>query len=807
MTTAFREAKVPILIVDDQPRNTLAFEAALASPQYELVSVQSGQEAVDAVKRRDFAVVLMNVCMPGQDGIATARAIRAVSADRPTPIVLVTAVDTSPAQILEASSCGVVDLVQKPAEPIILRAKVAVFAELYRARVDADRVEARLHDSEERFRRLVDAVTDYAIFLLDSTGRVATWNAGAERIHQHPRREIVGQHFSVFQTPEDRAAGKPDWILATVRREGHFEDETWRLRKDGSRFWASVTVSALRGEDGEITGFAKVTRDLTQKRAAEEAERQLARERIARASSEAERRRLLGLLEQVPAIVNVLRGPDLVFEFAHPRAIALWGNRELVGKPLLEAIPEYREQSDVSERIRQVYATGERASSHDVPVRLVRAGVEHVAYWDSIYLPIFDEAGGVEGVMTFDLDVTQSVLARQEMERVDRAKDEFLATMSHELRTPLNAIHGWTTILQRKPRREGDLDRGLEVIERNVQTQTRLVSDLLDVSRIITGKLELRLQRAAVFPLIVAATDIVKPAAEGKGVRLVIDVDPQIGETVLDPDRVQQIVWNLLSNAVRFTPRGGRVSVVADRTASGIVVAVKDTGAGIAAEHLAHVFERFMQVDASTTRAHGGLGLGLAIVRHLVEAHGGSVQAGSAGLGQGATFTVKLPIRALAARGEQRRTSEPPASDPGAGVAATEGGPGLDGVRVLVVDDEPDSLDVLCMVLTTARANVTMAASAREALERIDTAGPFDLIISDVGMPEVDGYEFMRALRARSVGAQVPAIALTAYARSQDAELAKKAGFQEHLAKPVDQRLLLKTVTRWSRAATESAQG
>jgi CheY-like chemotaxis protein len=269
---------------------------------------------------------------------------------------------------------------------------------------------------------------------------------------------------------------------------------------------------------------------------------------------------------------------------------------------------------------------------------------------------------------------------------------------------------------------------------------------------------------------------------------------------------VQQIVWNLLSNAVRFTPRGGRVTVVVDRTDSGIVISISDTGSGIAARNLPRVFERFMQVDTSTTRAHGGLGLGLAIVRHLVEAHGGRVQAESPGPGQGATFTVKLPIRAVLTRSERRRPSDaPPSSDPGAGAPDVERAPGLEGVRVLVVDDDPDSLEVLRMGLASARAAVTTAASAREAFEQIDTGGVFDLIISDIGMPEVDGYEFIRTLRARPAGPQVPAIALTAYARLQDMELSKKAGFQEHLTKPVNERLLLKAVKRWSRPAGASA--
>jgi len=256
-----------------------------------------------------------------------------------------------------------------------------------------------------------------------------------------------------------------------------------------------------------------------------------------------------------------------------------------------------------------------------------------------------------------------------------------------------------------------------------------------------------------------------------------------------DPDRIQQIVWNLLSNAVRFTPRGGRVVVAATRTASAITIRVRDTGAGIAAEHLAHIFERFRQVDSSTTRAHGGLGLGLAIVRHLVDAHGGSVEALSEGLGRGATFTVVLPIRAV---NVERQAKEEAEAEAEAGAAPS--GSSLRDVRVLVVDDDADSLEVLRMVLEAAGAKVTATASARDAFEALDAHGPFEIIVSDIGMPEMDGYSFMRGVRSRSSSAHVPAIALTAYARSEDAELAIRAGYQEHLAKPVDETRLLNAV-------------
>jgi CheY-like chemotaxis protein len=269
-----------------------------------------------------------------------------------------------------------------------------------------------------------------------------------------------------------------------------------------------------------------------------------------------------------------------------------------------------------------------------------------------------------------------------------------------------------------------------------------------------------------------------------------------------DADRLQQIAWNLLSNAVRFTPRGGRVTVTCDRAASVIEIRVQDTGAGIAAEHLPHVFERFKQIDSSTTRTHGGLGLGLAIVRHLAEAHGGSVEARSEGLGRGSTFVVTLPILAVMPAASTPATTT---GDPASLAADPDEPPSnIEGVRVLVVDDEQDSLEVLREVLTLAGAEVTTVTSAREALHAVDATGPFDLIVSDIGMPETDGYELIRRVRAGGSGADVPAIALTAYARGTDAVLARSAGFQEHLVKPVDERRLLRAVGAWSRVRVKS---
>jgi signal transduction histidine kinase/CheY-like chemotaxis protein len=381
--------------------------------------------------------------------------------------------------------------------------------------------------------------------------------------------------------------------------------------------------------------------------------------------------------------------------------------------------------------------------------------------------------------------------ALADAERTSRAKDEFLATMSHELRTPLNAMLGWARILKANRVDEKRLEHGLAVIERNAETQARLVSDLLDVSRIISGKLRLTVRKVSVAAVIMAAMDVVRQAAEAKGVHLTTDLDPDLGSIAGDPDRLQQIVWNLLSNAVKFTPARGSVLLSAVREDSAVRISVQDSGAGIAPENLPLIFERFRQVDSSTTRVHGGLGLGLAIVRHLTEAHGGVVTAASEGLGKGSTFTVVLPLRAVFLEGSDEDVAGPA---PEAAPAAELAGPRrLEGISVLVVDDDQDSLELLRVLLEEAGAKVTAVTSARSALEGAERRA-FDLVVSDIGMPEMDGYAFIRSLRERR--AAVPAIALTAYARAEDAERARRAGYQEHVAKPVDGATLVALLER-----------
>jgi signal transduction histidine kinase/CheY-like chemotaxis protein len=653
---------------------------------------------------------------------------------------------------------------------------------LHRARLaEAERAAlARAHDAAQRL-EAAQRIGGIGIF---------DWDIRAGRVYWSPDlyRLLGLEPGSIDATPEawlkslpdtDRESSLAAWSEVVEARREHLEIELRLRQPSGETRWVRST-SRVSYDGAEPVRLLGAVVDI-------EALKQTTEAR------EAERRRLLALLEQVPAAVTFLRGPDLVVEFAHPIAIASVGGRDIVGKPLLVAIPELRGHH--YERLRRVYETGKADTSHELATSVEVRGRRVEQYWDSVLLPVRDPSGRVEGVMTFDLEITRGVVARRELEAASRAKDEFLATMSHELRTPLTAILGWAAILRNSPRDAERLERGLGVIERNARAQERLVSDLLDVSRIITGKLQLKLQLTEISAVVFAAADVVRPAAEAKGTRLVVDLDPNVGAVVGDADRLQQVVWNLLSNAVRFTPRGGRISVGADRTSAGVRIRVEDTGVGIPRDQLDRVFERFRQVDSSTTRRHGGLGLGLAIVRHLVEAHGGHVEAQSEGPELGATFTVHLPIHAV-------DTSQKARAADGVQPDVTRQSPGsevdLGGVRVLVVEDDADSRELLCTVLGDAGAAVRTANSAEEALA---APGPIDVIVSDIAMPDEDGYSFLRRLRSRGEAGDIPAIALTAYSRPEDAERAWRAGFQEHLTKPIDAGRLLTTVKLWARPA------
>jgi signal transduction histidine kinase/CheY-like chemotaxis protein len=379
--------------------------------------------------------------------------------------------------------------------------------------------------------------------------------------------------------------------------------------------------------------------------------------------------------------------------------------------------------------------------------------------------------------------------ARFEVERTSRIKDEFLATLSHELRTPLNAILGWTQLLKED---KGDLEmltEAIGVIERNVRVQSQLVEDLLDMSRIISDNLRLDLQRVEVPELIDAAMEEVKPVAETKGVKLEKLIDPLAGSVSVDPGRLDQVLWNLLTNAIKFTPKGGNVRVLTKVMPSHVKISVTDTGEGIAFDFMPHLFERFSQADSSAKRKRRGLGLGLSIVKNLVEMHGGTVRASSPGEGQGATFTIQLPL--LVPKSGETEEYPPALRRSVSGFSVRRKRPNLRGVKVLVVEDEPDARELVRRCLVECEAVLAVAASVDEAQKLLLTFHP-DVIVSDIGMPEKDGYDFIRDVRKR--GLMAPAVALSAYAQAEDRIRTTQAGFQTHLAKPVEPAELLAAV-------------
>jgi len=462
----------------------------------------------------------------------------------------------------------------------------------------------------------------------------------------------------------------------------------------------------------------------------------------------------------------------------------------LLGRNFWEAIPEKRGTA---------FETGFRAALQDgIPAQFevlspaTKRWVDVHAYPRAEGLSIFfrDVTGRKRSEEEREQLLARSHDARLEAERANRAKDEFLATVSHELRTPLTPILSWARLL-----RSGKLDaatqqRGLETLERAAKSQAQLVEDLLDVSRIIAGKIRLDVRRIELAPVIERAIESLRPAADAKTIRLQTVLDPSAGLVAGDPERLQQVMWNLLSNAIKFTPKGGRVQVVLQRVNSHVEIVVSDTGKGISADFLPYVFDRFRQAESATTRMHGGLGLGLAIVRHMVELHGGTVACESFGEEQGTTFTVRLP-RAILQTAPQPGDVHPTAAD-GDGIQIA---PTLAGISALVVDDESDTVDTIAAVLSESGAEVRTALSAEGALATLAAWRP-NVIISDIGMPVADGYALIRAVRALGPesGGRIPAIALTAYARVEDRMKVLAAGFQMHVPKPIEPAELVAVV-------------
>ena len=635
--------------------------------------------------------------------------------------------------------------------------------------------------SEERFRMLLENVKDYAIFLLDTDARIVRWSVGAEDILGYREAEILGQSGAIIFTPEDIRAGADKEELNTAVTQGQAEDERWHVRKDGTVFWASGIMTSLRDQTGQLQGFAKIMCDMTARKQAEEA----LRESNTRLQFTLEAGQLGDWdLDLVTKTARRSLRHDRIF--GYDSLLPNWSYDIFLN----HVYPEDRELVD-----RSFQHTFSTAEDWDFECRIIRLDRSIRWIWakGSVYRDPDGNPIRLMGIVTDITDRKQAESereqllkreqeARAEAEAANRMKDEFLATLSHELRTPLNAMLGWTTLLRTRKFNEATTARALETIDRNTKSLQQLIEDVLDVSRIITGKLRLNICPVEIVPIIEAAIETVLPAAEAKNIQIDLGLDASVGAILADANRLQQVFWNLLTNAVKFTPKGGRVEVRLDRINSRIQVRVSDTGQGIAPDFLPYVFDRFRQADSSSTRSHGGLGLGLAIVRHLVELHGGTVRAESQGEGKGATFIVDLPIRAVRIQASESEQLQPQVTSEPQMCALS-----LEGLRVLVVDDEADARELLTTILTQYGAKVTAVATAGEALETIQKS-QLDVLVSDIGMPGEDGYTLIRKIRAidPNQGGKIPAVALTAYAGVQDQRQTLSAGFQIHLPKPVN---------------------
>jgi PAS domain S-box-containing protein len=740
------------------------------------------------------------------------------------PVLILTRPGADSTEIEEAvRTLGNVTLLERPVRTTTLLSAVRT---ALRAR---DRqYQIREHLAEHALVSNLVATSYDAIVTKDLDGNITSWNPAAQQLFGYSADEIIGKPIRVL-IPADRQSEEDD-ILARIRRGERIEHfETIRVTKDGRQVHVSVTISPLRDSSGTIVGASKIARDISALRSAEAERMRLIQENAA----------ITEALNEVGAVIASDLDRDKVVQAVTDAATrlttaafgAFFYNvvneagesytlytisgvpREMFSKfPMPRNTEVFEPTFKGTGVVRSADITKDPRYGHNPPHHGQPRG--HLPVRSYLAVPVRGRNGDVIGGLFFGhSDVGQFSEHHERLavgvaswasvalenarmfgivEEASRLKDEFLASLSHELRTPLNAVLGYARMLRSGVVSVDKQARAIETIERNATSLTQIVEDVLDISRIVSGKIRLNVQPVD-FPKIVGnAIEVVSPAADAKGVRIETVLDPLAGPVSGDPERLQQVLWNLLSNAVKFTNRNGKVQVRLQQVNSHVEVSVADTGVGIAPEFLPHVFERFRQADAGIAREHGGLGLGLSIARQLAEMHGGTIVAASDGVGHGSTFTLKLPLMVVhrGAHDDAERV-HPRTSTAGQQIPTGS----LHTVYAVAVDDDPDALTLIAELLEAAGAHVRTAASAEEAL-RIIEADPPQVLITDLGMPKVDGFQLVDRIRGHRnpLVRRVPAAALTAYARSEDRVKALRSGFQIHLAKPIDPTELVTAV-------------
>jgi PAS domain S-box-containing protein len=824
--------KLRFLSLEDNPLDAEMIEVTLLNSDIdcELQRVDTRADFINALETAEFDLILADYSLPNFDGLS---ALNIAHDRRPDIPFLFVSGSLGEEVAIEALKQGATDYVLKQRlsrlVPCVQRALQE--AQERRERLQA---EAALRESETRLRMIIESAKEYAIFTLDLDNHITSWNAGATRLLGYAEAEILGQSGRLIFTPEDNAEGKAEQELHTALTEGQSENRRWHVRKDGSCFWSTGFVMPLRDAAETVQGFIKIMRDETAQRQAEERFQLLYNTTSDLLATEQPLTLMHNLFSKLSAPLSLDYAFNYIVEpkadrpmlhLKHYEGLAAAAVSAIewleFGQDLCGLVAQERQQILLDRAELACHPNGQLyrqlgATAYAGQPLIVRGRLLGTLCFASCCRTHFtsDEADLLQTVcdqMAIALErnnLLNSIQQQAEqLERANQIKDEFLAVVSHELRSPLNPILGWAKLL-----RQGNLNSeraatALEIIERNAQLQAQLISDLLDISRILRGKLSLDEMPVDLSSVITGAFETVRLAAEAKHIHFRIELNQPGAEQAREPEnspptirvmgdaaRLQQVVWNLLSNAVKFTPPGGQVDVKLEQVESANVaespsyaqITVTDTGKGITPDFLPYVFDHFRQEDGATTRRFGGLGLGLAIARQIVEMHGGHIRVDSPGEDQGATFTVQLPLwrngKSVVESRENKDNS--PHSTPY---------PPLTGVQILVVDDEPDSREFVTFVLEQAGATVISVASGIEALQRLEQSAP-SLIISDIGMPDLDGYGLLQQIRLMEQAKLVPAIALTAYAGEFDRQQAFKAGFQHHITKPAEPETLVKTV-------------